>query len=143
MKTFLLTLSLVATLMQPIAILDTSYTGIGDYDNPNFFDFGYDLKYITDHFLVGVDDALDTISEFIDDAFPSVTVKDINYKSPSVKYYDKSDHSTTNNFSYDIYNSFDLNYDNRSYAMFYDYTVNNHKSHNYYKYGNHNFHSYY
>lgn len=125
MKTFLFALSMVATLIQPISILNTNYSGIGDYNNPNFFDFGYDLKYITDHFLVGVDNALDTISDFIDDAFPSVTVKDINYKSPSVKYYDKSDHSTTNNFSYDIYNSFDLNYDNRSYAMFYNYNINN------------------
>lgn len=118
MKMFLLVLSLVATLNQPILLLNIG----SDYNPTSFWDLGYDLNYIIDHFYNGVDKGLDIIDDFADtvqklgiDNSPNIQV------TPSVKYYNQPNNYTQNNTSYYEYKSFTQNYDNRSYSTTYNY----------------------
>ena len=145
MKNFLLALSLVATLNQPILLLNVG----SDYNPSSFWDFGYDLNYIVDHFFTGVDKGLDIIDDFADtvtrlgiDDSPNIQV------TPSVKYYNQPNTYTQNNTSYYDYKSYTTNYDNRSYATTYNYDnrtytynpiYNDYRTYDYTTYNNYNY----
>ena len=118
MKNFLLALSLLAILNQPILLLNVG----SDYNPSSFWDFGYDLNYIIDHFYSGVDKGLDIIDDFADtvqklgiDDSPNIQI------TPSVKYYNQPNTYTQNNTKYYDYKSYTTNYDNRSYSTTYNF----------------------
>lgn len=118
MKMFLLALSLVAMLNQPILLLNSG----SDYNPSSFWDFGYDLNYIVDHFFTGVDKGLDIIDDFTDiiNKF-GISDKQTVQSTPSVKYYNQANNYTQNNTSFYEYKSFTQNYDNRTYSTTYNY----------------------
>lgn len=145
MKMFLLALSLVATLNQPILLLNSG----SDYNPTSFWDLGYDLNYIIDHFFTGVDKGLDIIDDFADtvqklgiDDSPNIQV------TPSVKYYNQPNTYTQNHTDYYDYKSYTNNYDNRSYATTYNYDnrtytynpiYNDYRTYDYTTYNNYNY----